>query len=309
MADEVEAKPEDGDGRAITSTIAENVGDDVQQALEELKAKLAQSEKDKEALQSRASAAERSAAEAHARSGNAEDEVRNSQMTVITSAIDMLNAEKASLKAAYRAAREAGDIDQEDEIAERRATNAAKLLNLENGKAAMEAQAKLPVRQMARAVDPVESMARDMEGASSPKAAAWLRQHPEYARDQRLTQRMLAAHNLAITDDLKPETDEYFAHVEKTLKIGHTDERPAPRKEPEDEGVEVALSAAAEPVKTRQQQPAAAPVSRGASNGRTYRLTSEQAEAARISGTSPEEYAKNLEAIRKEQANGRGRPN
>jgi len=163
----------------------------------------------------------------------------------------------------------------------------AKLLQLENGMSAMEAQSRQPVQPVQHA-DPVEQLASQLSAPS----AAWVRAHPEYARTPRLTQKMIAAHNLVTADGIASDTPEYFASVEKVLGIG------APVVEQES-----ALSSASAPAQ-RRSAPAAAPVSRsGTASGtrpNVVRLSSEEREMASMMGMSPEDYARNKIALKRE---------
>ena len=150
---------------------------------------------------------------------------------------------------------------------------------------AMEAQLKQAPRPVQHA-DPVEQLASQLSGPS----AAWVRAHPEYARTPRLTQKMIAAHNLVTADGIASDTPEYFASVEKVLGIG------APVEED-------ALSSASAPAQ-RRSAPAAAPVSRtGTATGtrpNIVRLSAEEREMAGMMGMSPEDYARNKVALKRE---------
>jgi hypothetical protein len=63
--------------------------------------------------------------------------------------------------------------------------------------------------------DPME----DRLSAFTDRTAAWFRSHPEYLSDSRQNSRVQAAHHFAVADGLTPDTDEYFAHCEKTLNL------------------------------------------------------------------------------------------
>jgi hypothetical protein len=166
---------------------------------------------------------------------------------------------------------------------------AAKLAQLETAKQAMANRPKQAAPAPVQA-DPVEAMASQL----TPRSAAWVRSHPEYARDNRLRDKMIAAHNLAVADGFVADTDDYFHEVEAALKIA----KPQP-----DEREETVI--AGEKALQRRSSPAAAPVSRSGSapgsNPRVVRLTPDQIEAAKDSHMTPEEYAKNMLALRAEE--------
>ena len=215
----------------------------------------------------------------------ARSEVDSSNLQLVRTAIDTMTREGAILKENYKQAMAAGDFDAAAEYQESMADARAKLLQLENGMSAMEAQLKQAPRPVQH-VDPVEQLASQLSGPS----AAWVRAHPEYARTPRLTQKMIAAHNLVTADGIASDTPEYFASVEKVLGIG------APVEED-------ALSSASAPAQ-RRSVPAAAPVSRtGTATGtrpNIVRLSAEEREMAGMMGMSPEDYARNKVALKRE---------
>ena len=215
----------------------------------------------------------------------ARSEVDSSNLQLVRTAIDTMTREGAILKENYKQAMAAGDFDAAAEYQESMADARAKLLQLENGMSAMEAQLKQAPRPVQHA-DPVEQLASQLSGPS----AAWVRAHPEYARTPRLTQKMIAAHNLVTADGIVSDTPEYFASVEKVLGIG------APVEED-------ALSSASAPAQ-RRSVPAAAPVSRtGTATGtrpNIVRLSAEEREMAGMMGMSPEDYARNKVALKRE---------
>lgn len=57
------------------------------------------------------------------------------------------------------------------------------------------------------------------------ETARWIRQHPEWIADNRKFAKLQSAHFDAQSEGLRPDTPEYFSHVERRLGIG--DARPA----------------------------------------------------------------------------------
>jgi len=234
--------------------------------------------------------ADKRAREAAQREFEAKNEVSNTNLTLINNAIVNVRQETDYLKANYRDAMSVGDYDRAAEIQQRMADNSAKLLQLENGKTAMESQVKEAVPQYQQPLDPVETLASQL----SPRSAAWIRQHPQFATDQRLFQKMIAAHNLAMADGLAPDSDDYFDVIEDTLKVN----RSAPV------AVEVAdPTYEAAKVVQRRTSPPAAPVSRTATPGtrpNVVRLTADEREMARSLKMTDQEYAENKRALQLE---------
>jgi len=254
---------------------------DVDDAVAALKAQLQAAE------QGRADA-ERRAREEAARAHAAEQGKDDSDLQVVTTAIETVKTIGGQLKAQYSAALRAQDFDAAAEIQEAMAINASKLMQLENGKQAMEAAPKREAAPMPVA-DPVEALA----GQLSPRSAAWVRAHPDYARDGQKLRKMIAAHNLAEADGIPPDTDAYFEHIESTLKI----RQPAPVED-------VDPMADTARVTQRRSAPASAPVTRsGNGTGQrpnTVRLTAAEREIASDLGMSEQDYARNKLALQKE---------
>lgn len=252
------------------------------EGLEELKANL-------ERERTGRLAAESQAREASAREASARTEVQDTNLSLVTNAIETVKQSSDVLKGRYRDAMAAGDFDAAADIQTDMASNAAKLLRLEEGKVALEAAPK-PTPQRQEATDPVERLAAML----TPRSAAWVRAHPQFATDPRKNRDMIRAHEDAIDDGHVPDSPAYFLAIEDKLNLTRRQEA----VEPDD-----ALSGAAEPIQ-RRAAPAAAPVSRtGTGNGQranTVRLNAAQREIAALNGLTDEEYARNLITLQKE---------
>lgn len=238
--------------------------------------------------------AERRARTAESNASKASLEVQDSNLQLIVSAIDSVNRTNTMLKRDYAAAMSAGNFEQAAEIQSQMSINGAKLLQLENGKAALSEKLKNPPPQSHQPPpDPVEAIASQL----SPRSAAWVRAHPECVNDKRLYMKMIGAHNIAIADGYVADTDEYFSEIERQLGYRK------PQTAVQDDENEEPTSMAAKPM-AKKAPPPAAPSSRAASNGsggrNTVTLTREEREMANIMGMTPEEYAKNKVALKKE---------
>lgn len=233
--------------------------------------------------------ADKRAQQAMATASHAKNEVQDSNLHLVTNAIETVKQNADVLKTNYREAMSVGDFDRAAEVQHAMATNAAKLLQLEQGKQAMESQPKQTAPEQYRSSDPVEALASQL----SPRSADWVRRHPQYVTDPRLYQKMVAAHNLAAADGYALDTDDYFEQIESTLKINR---REAPVQED-------AMAEAAKPVQ-RRSSPPAAPVTRSGngtgSNSNRVRLTSDEREMASMMGMTDQEYAKNKLQLQKE---------
>jgi hypothetical protein len=249
-----------------------------EEGIEALKAKLAASES------ARISAEARAREHAQAAAG-ARDTAQDAELALVKGAIERLQQSQDVLEANITAAYTDGDFAAVAKAQREMADNAAKLHTLETGKGQLEARSKEPKIEPLPS-DPVEALAVQL----SPRSAEWVRLHPEYAREPRLFQKMLAAHNLVVADGIPADTDDYFRSIESTLGIK------APAADPEP------VSEAATPTE-RRAAPASAPVSRGTGSGRTVRLSADEVELAASMGVSAEEWAAQKEAIAKEKVN------
>jgi len=238
--------------------------------------------------------AERRADAAARAAHEARGQVNEGNLHLVNSAIDTLKREASILKANLRAAMANSDYDAAADAQEAIFDTKAKLLQLENGRSAMQEQAQNPRMQPQpiSAHDPVETLASQL----SPRSAAWVRSHPEFARNERLTQKMVAAHNLVTADGMQPDTDEYFETVERLLGVR------APTASVE--AAEAPMSAAAAPAQ-RRSSPAAAPVSRsgtgtGGGGPNVVRLSADEREMTKMMNMTADEYARNKLALIKD---------
>jgi hypothetical protein len=259
---------------------AEEENDDVETKLKKLQSRL---EKERQARKD----AEERALQAQQKLHSAYNEVEDTNFHLVTSAIDTIKRDNDLLKSNYAAAMASGDYDKAAELQEIMSGNSAKLLQLENGRQAMQNRPKVapPI-----ASDPVEQFASQL----SARSADWIRKNPQCVTDPRLQQKMIAAHNLAVADGYQPDTDDYFSVIEDTLKLNRRERRE------EQQNDESPMSSAAKPV-PRQAPPPPAPANRnGSTRPNVVRLTPAEAETARMFGMTDVEYAKHKVALQKE---------
>lgn len=229
--------------------------------------------------------AERAAYDAKREAHHARNNEDETNVQLVSNAIDTLRRDDEILKQNYQYAMQQGNFSAAADIQQEMSGNAAKLLQLSNGLEAMKARPKTPEPRQAPS-DPVEAFAAQL----SPKSADWVRKHPEYVKDAKLNRKMIAAHELAMADGMPVDSDDYFAAIEETLKI----KAATPQTETSDEY-------AAKVTQRRDAAPAAAPVSRGGSTRtNVVRLSAAEREMADMMGMKPEDYAKNKMALQKE---------
>ena len=229
--------------------------------------------------------AEKLAQEAAQRAYQASNEVQDVNLQLVKNAIDTLHGNARTLKSEYSSAMAMGDYDRAAELQESMSENTAKLLQLEQGKTALENQPKQKAPEPVYS-DPVEKLASQL----TPRSAEWIRRNPDFARNPRMYQKMIAAHNLVTADEVRPDTDEYFSRVESILGVGGSDSDDSP------------MSSASKP--TQKRSPPAAPVSRSGTGTGTrpnvVRLTAQEREIASMMGMTDQDYARNKLALQKE---------
>lgn len=238
-----------------------------------------------EAERSARQSAERAAYDAKRDAHQARNNEDETNVQLVSNAIDTLRRDDEILKQNYQYAMSQGNFSAAADIQQEMSGNAAKLLQLNNGLEAMKARPKTPEPRQAPS-DPVEAFAAQL----SPKSADWVRKHPEYVKDAKLNRKMIAAHELAMADGMPVDSEEYFSAIEETLKI----KAAPPQTETSDEY-------AAKVTQRRDAAPAAAPVSRGGgSSTNVVRLSAAEREMAEMMGMKPEDYAKHKMALKKE---------
>ena len=250
----------------------------VEDGIAELKAKLEEERAARLAAEQREKLASEQA-------NAAKVDATDSNMKLIDNAIETVKRNADILKQNLRDANAAGDYDAVTEIQLSIIEAQRNLEKLNAGKQQYEAQVR---QQQAAPADPVEKLASSL----TPRSAEWIRRNPDYARNPNLFKKMVAAHEIAVADGIVPDTDEYFASVESTLKM----QRIVNNEQ------ESAMSAASAPVQ-RRSAPPAAPVSRsgngtgGQPSSSVISLTRAEREAARDMGMTDKEYAMNKRAL------------
>ena len=248
--------------------------------------------------------AARQAAEARVR--EREQEAHRSQIRAEDAEYDaILNAIGAAESEAEAAQRdiavgtEASDAKIVAEASRRLARAESRLSQLEDGKAAIEraksAQAAMakeaPIQQQRPTQAPTVEQYIDQLPNLLPSQRDWLKEHPDAITDNRKNLRLQGAHVEAEDQGFRPGTQKYFNYLEQ--RLGYA--------EPED----------AMDDDSERRVPVSAPPSRAATNPSTGRpsgtritLTPEQREMARLSGIDEITYAKGLQRLQQDKADG-----
>jgi len=281
--DEVEIEINDPTEPAEAETVEivdEKPGQQAEIEPESAQAKLRQ---ELEAERQARKAAEDAARAAYEQARVAYTEADDTNITLVSNAIDTIKRDNEILTANYAEAMSSGEYDRGAQIQAALAANAVKLDKLENGLQEMQ---KGPKR--APAPPPVASSKMDQIISSvTPRSAAWLKNNRDAIDSDRMINRMFRAHEDAVDEGIEPDSDAYFRFIEGRLGLNKQTEQESP------------LSSASRPV-SRQSPPPAAPVNRG-SNGRAQAatLTRAEAEMAKTLGMTEKEYWTHKNALQK----------
>lgn len=141
--------------------------------------------------------------------------VAASQMDTVLTGLQAAKAEGDSAEKEYLQAFEAGDGAAMARAQRKIAAAEGRRLRLEEAEGDLKDQTTAPkteTRPQPRqhAQDPVESAASTM----APRAAAWIRSHPDYINDRAKNSKMLATHYAALADGVVEGSDDYFAKLD-----------------------------------------------------------------------------------------------
>ncbi len=149
-------------------------------------------------------------------------EVVTSQLDTVTTGIQAAEADASSAEQEFIAAAEKGDFAAQARAQRKISAAESRIQRLKEAEGDLKDQAatKPAARQESRPEprqqqqDPVEAVASTL----SPKSAAWIRAHPDCITDRKKNARMLAAHNMALADDVEVDSKDYFARIEAAIE-------------------------------------------------------------------------------------------
>jgi hypothetical protein len=225
----------------------------------------------------------------------AHNEASDSNLHLVSGAIDSVRRDQEILKANLRDAMAIGDYDKAADLQEQMASNITNLRQLERGFEEMKQQPRVqPQAPQPRGVT-VDTLIEQV----TPRSAEWLQRNREHLPDQRSIRVMARAHEDAVDFGIAPESDAYFQFVENRLGISS--------KRNSIPEVDAVMSDASQS-KQRRSSPPSAPVSRNPIDSPqrpgVIRLTPAEVEAAKISGITPLEYHENkMRELQKQRMN------
>ena len=286
-----------GNGEPVIEIVDEaaleaNQGDeperDVEKALKKLNKKL---DKERKA---------RMEAEAIARQANeharmAHNEVSDSNLHLVSGAIESVRRDQEILKGNLRDAMAIGDYDKAADLQEQMTSNITNLRQLERGFEEMKQQPHIQPQAPA----PRELTVDTLIDQVTPRSAEWLSRNRDHLPDARSIRVMARAHDDAVDFGIVPESDAYFQFVENRLGInGKRSSIPE---------VDSVMSDASQS-KQRRSSPPSAPVSRNPIDSPqrpgVIRLTPAEVEVAKMSGITPLQYYENkMKELQKQRMN------
>lgn len=244
--------------------------------------------------------AERRAQEAAYYAQQAKSETIDAQYQMVQNAIDTLKNRSESLKSALSEAHSVGDYDKVAQLQEAISINTNQMSDLKRGEKAMKEQMAIaektrnqPQPQYQQPQGEIADQVIASVAQTSPRSAVWIQENRAHINSEKDVRRMIRAHEDAIDEGIQVESPDYFQFIENRMGISRAREQ-----KNDDSASDGPLSAAAAPKKASPPPPA--PVSRGGQRSNVVRLSAAEADTAKSLGMTPEEYAKNKQALIKE---------
>lgn len=274
--------------------------------VKELKSQLSAARQAAEEERTRRVEAEKIALKQQEESSKFRTEAEKSQYDMVVNAMSGVENEAALAQRAYEAAIAESNWPEASKAQRLMSRAEAKLLQLEEGKAAMEArQERAKTEKPEIKVIQPDPFDQYVSQFSQP-TQQWLRSHPQSVKDPRLNAKTIAAHHDAVNDGLTVDTPEYFERIEEELGL-----RKRVEVDEDDQGddgrVLVSEHSRAKPYAAAPSR-GSTPSSngdRGRNSSRSITLTPDQRSAARAAGVSDVEYATQLMALQNEGVIGR----
>lgn len=240
--------------------VKEKTGAAADDPLESLRGQLSTLQSRDEARERELTEARRVADEATQRERTARQEVSQAETKVVESQYDTVvtgissaESEAEAAEAAYRAAFEAGNAADAAKAQRKLAESVSRLGRLQEAKADLETISKRTEKpageqrteqtqqRQPSATDPVEQFL----ATRTDKTRQWLRDHPDHAKalalqaagratsdEIRKAAKLTAAHNDAVAEDLKPDTQEYFDHIETFVGLKKAEAKQPTQRRP-----------------------------------------------------------------------------
>lgn len=271
----------------------------LQKQIESLTKAEEESRKRVAALESERANAQREAQQHRDEATKYRSHAEQAQYDAILNAIDANKSEADSAQRDYEAAMADSNFKAAAEAQRRGQRAEAQIVRLEEGKDAFEARQK---EQKDTPERPAQTDPLEVSIANLPDPAkVWLRTHRDYMTDARKNAKIQALHWDVLDEGHKAFSQEYFDSLETHLGLRKAPEKEKPVVDDDDDP----------PKQTKRTPIVSAPVTRDTPSLTTGRpstdrvtLTPQQREAAKISGISEMDYAKQV--LRLQQAKKEG---
>jgi multidrug efflux pump subunit AcrA (membrane-fusion protein) len=213
--------------------VAATPADDLAEQFEQAKA---DSARDRQARDQ----AERNAREARAEvqrlrkeTAAARTQVTDSQYDTVASGLDAAQAESRAAQQEYQAAFEAADAKAMAAAQAKISRAEARIVRLDEAKADIEAQrssrtAEADERPTKEAKEVPADQFEDFVGQFTEPTANWLRDHREWVTNAHKNAKLTAAHFDAVSENLVPDSPQYFERVETLIGLRKVEQAPKP---------------------------------------------------------------------------------
>lgn len=166
--------------------------------------------------------------------------VADGELSTVLSGIQAAESDAASAEKDYIAAAEAGDFPAQARAQRKMASAEARKLTLEQAKGDLEDQkTRQPVQRTETRQEPRQAQQDPVEAAASamaPRAASWVRAHPECITDKSKNAKMMATHYAALADGLEEGGNDYFARLDAMVAGAVTKVEPKTEPKPSQQG-------------------------------------------------------------------------
>lgn len=194
---------------------------------DDLRAQLDSERQKRQDAENRANRDRQEADRARSDAQAARRESTQGRKSVMESTISAKRAALDALEGEMAAAGEAGDFKKMAQLQRKIGEESADLRILQNGVSSLNEDEPEPRRTAGRieredpparktAADPFE----EYVGQFNPQTQQWLRDHPECVTNRTKNSQVVAAHNEALDQGYKQESDAYWAYIER--KMGYT---------------------------------------------------------------------------------------
>lgn len=282
-------KEDEKDAPVKAATEEKSVAED--DPVESLRRQLAEAKEEAAAERRARAEADRRSQDNEVRAQTAAHHTIAAQLDSVESALSQTKLRAENAKRAYASAMEVADYDAAAKAQEELTSATYDIRTLDQGKRELQHRQKQvkeqPAPQPRQERSGVDGYIDGIMENSSSKAQDYIRRNRASLKSEKDVNRMIAAHELAVNSDIEPDTEAYFAAIDKQMGWNQqpVEQRPAPKP---------------------QAKTVAAPVSRdgapGTANPNRVTLTPAQVAIAKELGISPTAYAKNLMKLK---ANGR----